>query len=262
VNVFQISKCYRNYESLGAVHNPEFTMLEYYTMNASYKDSAALTEELFAHLSSAANMPPSLSPPFTRMTMDAAFESFAGFRLSDARNNVPELCTAEQLAGHARRLGIAESAANPFDAWAWDDLYELILAHAVEPKLPRGRPVLVTDYPARVPCLAKDIGAGQGEPLWKERWELYADGIELANCYSEETCPRKVKEYFEREGRIKDKSALVPHAYDTDYWKIFESPRGHLEFSGVALGVDRLAALMTGSRAIESVMPFAFGTSS
>lgn len=252
VNVFQISKCFRNVESRGAFHNPEFTMLEYYTMNVSYNESAALTEELFAHLSGRAQE--LLSPPFTRMTMEEAFKSYAGFSLASAQE-------AQQLAEHARHLGIVESKTQPFDSWAWDDLYELILVHAVEPQLPRQKPVLLMDYPAKVPCLAKDVPRGHGEPLCKERWELYADGVELANCYSEETDPQKIKAYFEREGCEKNKTARVPHAVDDNYWKIFEAFGGSHKndapgFSGVALGVDRLIALMTGSRAIESVLPF------
>jgi lysyl-tRNA synthetase class 2 len=240
VNVFQLSKCYRNVESRGSVHNPEFTMLEYYTMNASYRESAAITEELFRFLQA----PENLSPPFIRLSMDEAFERAAGFALRDAQDK-------ETLARHARRLKVAESPDHPFDEWPWDDLYELLLVHAVEPALPREKPVLLTDYPAQVPCLAKDVPGSP--PLWKERWELYGDGVELANCYSEETDPLRVKDYFEREGALKDKSARVPHAVDPDYWKIFAD---FPECSGVALGVDRLIALLTGSRAIESILPF------
>ncbi|MDR1785891.1 MAG: LysR family transcriptional regulator [Spirochaetaceae bacterium] len=249
VDVFQVSKCYRNCESLGAVHNPEFTMLEYYTMNAAYKQSAALTEEFFDYL----GVPPALSPPFTRLTMDEAFLRFAGFRLSEAQET-------GALAEQARRLGIAEGPENPFENWAWDDLYELILVHAVEPALPRERPVVLLDYPAQAVCLAGDVppkSGPSGAPLWKERWELYADGVELANCYTEETDPDKIRAYFEREGAIKEMTARTPHAVDRDYWKIFED---FPPCSGVALGVDRLIALMTGSRGIEPVLPFPLST--
>jgi lysyl-tRNA synthetase class 2 len=251
VPVFQISKCYRNGESRGAIHSPEFTMLEYYTMGASYKDSASLTQELFLHLAGLDCTQSAeralLTKPFTCITMDEAFLSFAGFKLSAAQE-------VSALASHARRLGIVENS--NFDSWAWDDLYELILVHAVEPKLPRDKAVLLMDYPAQVPCLAKDVKnpAGMsGTPLFKERWELYVCGIELANCYSEETDPLKVKTYFEREGMLKKNSARVPHAIDPNYWKTFT---GFPECSGVALGVDRLIALITGSRTLESILPF------
>jgi lysyl-tRNA synthetase class 2 len=245
-DIFQISKCYRNVESRGAIHNPEFTMLEYYKMNATYTDSAALTEQLFSRL----DVPDVLKPPFIRLTMDEAFLTHAGFRLSDT----PE---SALLAEHARRLGITESQNDPFSARTWADLYELIFVHAVEPNLPREKPVLLMNYPAQVSCLAKDAlpdpARTDQTALWKQRWELYADGIELANCYSEETDPLKVQDYFRREGSLKKEKSRVQHGTDPDYWKIFA---GFPECSGTAMGLDRLIALITGSRTIESVMPF------
>ncbi|MDR3312046.1 MAG: LysR family transcriptional regulator [Spirochaetaceae bacterium] len=253
VSLFQVSKCYRNYESVGRFHNPEFTMLEYYTMGATYRESAQVTEDLFRFLGtpdpgreSPASLPPDLCPPFLHLTVDNAFLGFAGFRLSEA----PE---SADLAAQARRLGITESAGHPFDAWPWDDLYELILVHAVESALPRDRPILLTDYPAAVPCLAKDVTpVDGGKPRWKERWELYCRGVELANCYSEETDPIKVRNYFRREGEAKQASARVPHRIDGGYWRIFQD---FPACSGVALGVDRLVALLCGAESIAPVIP-------
>ncbi len=264
-DVFQISKCYRNAESCGRIHSPEFTMLEYYTMNADYRASMRITEDLFDFL-----LPPPgknagsdsenrsadafakdpwefLRPPFIRLRMDDAFERYAGFRLS-------ECASAEKLARQARRLGLAESAASLFESWPIDDLYELIFVQAVEPALPQDKPVFLIDYPAFVPCLAKDVpGTKNGKPLWKERWELYACGIELANCYTEETDAEKVRAYFESERRLKEKNALVVHKTDTSYWQLF---RTFPPCSGVAMGADRLIALLSGRKSIEPVLPF------
>jgi lysyl-tRNA synthetase class 2 len=110
------------------------------------------------------------------------------------------------------------------------------------------------DYPAFVPCLAKKSGDG----ITAERWELYVRGIELANCYSEETDPEKVRVFFETEAKIKTETARIPHAVDADYWKIF-SPRKEKAYprcSGVAMGVDRLIMSLAGRSAIDSVLPF------
>ncbi len=251
VSVFQLSKCYRNVESVGRIHSPEFTMLEYYTMNANYKDSAKITEELFEYL-----LPPvpennsedffkHLRPPFIRLTMDEAFYKYAGFRLSECN-------TAKELAEQVKRLGIMETDDNPFSNWLWDDLYELILVQCVEPNLPKEKPVFLMDYPSKVPCLAQDVPAKNGESLWKERWELYACGIELSNCYSEETDPIKVKEYFEAEGKLKEKNARIPHKIDKDYWKNFQN---FPKCSGNAMGVDRLIALLSGKTSIQNILP-------
>lgn len=254
VSMFQISKCYRNCESTGRIHSPEFTMLEYYTVGAGYLDTAALTEELFNHL-----LPPPeqdaaapdpfarLRPPFRRLTMEEAFCRYAGFRLSSC----PE---AGQLAEQAARLGIYQPEDNPFHQWPWDDLYELILVQCVEPQLPKDRPLLLMDYPAQVPCLAQDVPnpANPSQPLWKQRWELYVAGVELSNCYSEETDPQKVRAYFQQEGQTKAKSARIHHAIDENYWQHFQ----HFPTcSGNALGVDRLIALLCGRTSIEGVLP-------
>ncbi|MDR1909931.1 MAG: LysR family transcriptional regulator, partial [Spirochaetaceae bacterium] len=153
-----------------------------------------------------------------------------------------------RLEDEARRLGLEPAAG--LDTAA---LYDLIFIHAVEPRLPRDRVVALMDYPAFVPCLARAGGRT------RERWELYFRGIELANCYSEETSAEAVRAYFEAEGAAKEKAALVPHRIDRDYWKIFLEDAGGRPFprcSGVALGLDRLLMALTGRSAIDSVIPF------
>ena len=244
VSVYQICRCFRNGESTGRIHSPEFTMLEYYTMDADYRDSLALTEDLFQSLLKLCPQGggTELRAPFLRLTMEDAFVRYAGFSLFGA---------AEQgaLAAEARKLGLDPPP--DLDAPA---LYDLIFIHAVEPSLPRDRVVALTDYPAFVPCLAQKTGDGRTV----ERWEIYARGIELANCYSEETDPGEIRRYFEREGRQKDQTALVPHAVDAEYWKNF-LPRAGRPFprcSGVAMGLDRLFMALTGASSIDTALPF------
>ena len=232
VSVYQINKCFRNSESEGRLHSPEFTMLEYYTVEADYIDSLALTEELFAFLSKDKN----LTPPFLRITIAQAFEKWAGFDLFDAASK------EGAMEAQARRLGI-----QPLPGMDTGALYDLIFIHAVEPHLKSGRPVALMDYPAFVPCLAKQ----KGETV--ERWELYFNGIELANCFSEETDCQKVKAFFDSEAAKKEKTALVRHKTDNDYWKIF---RDFPRCSGVAMGLDRLIMALTGRRTIDGVLPF------
>lgn len=260
VSVFQLSKCYRNVESVGRIHSPEFTMLEYYTVGADYKDTATLTEELFEYLlpspaPQGEDPFQDLRPPFIRMTMEEAFIQYAGFSLAQCQS--PHL-----MAEQARRLGIMEPADAPFDTWKWDDLYELIFVQTVEPRLPRHKPVFLMDYPAQVPCLAQDVvpspqpetpTSQENSVMWKQRWELYARGIELSNCYSEETDPQKIKAYFEQEGALKKQTARVPHKMDERYWETFKN---FPTCSGNAMGVDRLIALLAGQSSIETVLPF------
>jgi lysyl-tRNA synthetase class 2 len=216
-------------------------------MEADYKDSLALTEELFnfllegggRHTGTADSIPADLKPPFLRITMEEAFSRWAGFNLYDTAGQGPEAMAAE-----ARRLGL-----DPPPGLDTAALYDLIFIHAVEPNLPREKPAALIDYPAFVPCLAKRSPGGKTA----ERWELYVRGIELANCYSEETGAGEVRRYFETEAALKKKNALIPHEADRDYWKNFvDFPR----CSGVAMGLDRLVMVLSGRSSIDGVLPF------
>ena len=242
-SLYQICKCFRNSESSGFLHSPEFTMLEYYTMDAGYLDSLKITEELFAVLTGMFQEGPAVRLPFLRITLAEAFERWAGFDLYGAAES-------GRLEAEARRLGLDPPAGLGTSA-----LYDLIFIHGVEPNLPRDRPVALMDYPAFVPCLARKGRDGKTV----ERWELYVRGVELANCYSEETDAENVRAYFEAEGKIKNAAALVPHRIDGDYWKTFlPDPQGRPfpACSGVALGLDRLIMVLSGRSAIDGTLPF------
>ena len=248
-SLYQICKCFRNGESSGRQHSPEFTMLEYYTVEADYLDSLKLTEELFSFLlaASANDGSADLSPPFIRLTVEEAFRRWAGFELYEAASS-PAAMEEE-----ARRLGL-----DPMPGLSVHELYDLVFIHAVEPRLRMERPVALMDYPAFAPCLAKKHKDGKT----LERWELYARGIELANCFTEETCPNEVRRFFENEKAAKEKTAIVCHHVDDDYWKIFcqQNPLGIFpQCSGVAMGLDRLIMLLTGRKTIDGVLPFPMG---
>ena len=150
------------------------------------------------------------------------------------------------LETEGRRLGL-----DPPAGMKTADLYDLIFIHAVEPHLRQKRPVALLDYPAFVPCLAKLSAAGKTV----ERWELYINGIELANCYSEETNAERVRDFFEHEAAAKEQQA-VRHNIDSDYWKYFQGNPPFPRCSGVALGLDRLIMALLGRSTIDSVLPF------
>lgn len=245
-SLFQISKSFRNAESIGRLHNPEFTLLEYYTREADYLTSIKVTEQYFQYLIE--NLPkellPSdlsvLTPPFLRLRMDEAFQRFAGFSLGSLDR--------EALIGRTKSLGLILS-----DKASWEEAFNQIFVHLVEPNLPKDRPVVLLDYPAEVRCLAKRI---PGTP-WRERWELYVGGIELANCFTEETDPDEIEAYFALEGE-KKRFSRVPHPPDIafrDMYKNLLQEPGPL-CSGVALGVDRLLMHLAGKSSIEGVILF------
>ncbi|MCL2762084.1 MAG: LysR family transcriptional regulator [Treponema sp.] len=246
VNVYQICKCFRNGESSGFLHNPEFTMLEYYTMDASYLDSLKITEELFTFLGTGTGdwgLGTGEAPLFQRLTVAEAFARYAGFDLFAAAEETGALET------EARRLGL-----DPPPGMDIAGLYDLIFIHAVEPQLTQNPKnpqfIALLDYPAFVPCLARQNPDGKTVA----RWELYCRGIELANCFSEETDPQRVQAFFESESNAKAQQALVQHRVDHDYWKLFQG--NFPPCSGVALGLDRLIMLLCSRSTIDSVLPF------
>jgi lysyl-tRNA synthetase class 2 len=248
INMYQICKCFRNGESSGHLHNSEFTMLEYYTMDADYMDSLALTEEMFAHLTDETQTS-SLKTPFQRVTVAEAFSRWAGCQSKIGFDLFAAAENEGAMEEHTRKLGL-----DPPPGLTTGELYDLIFIHAVEPHLKAEKPVALLDYPAFVPCLAKKSPDGKTV----ERWELYYNGIELANCFSEQTDPQKVKDFFIKEEAAKERAALVRHKVDHDYWKLFERREGK-DFprcSGVAMGLDRLIMALTGRSNIEAVLPF------
>ncbi|MCF7953649.1 MAG: hypothetical protein K9K78_06195, partial [Spirochaetales bacterium] len=139
-------------------------------------------------------------------------------------------------------------------SYTWEELFNLIFISLAEPRIPSDRPVIIKDYPNKIRCLAKDR---PGTP-WSERWELYLHGTELANCYSEETDPIKVGEYFEEAAAAlaaqrSFSNKAVPDI-DLHYKDLYTDK--HPPCSGTALGIDRLLMELTGIDDIGGVMLF------
>ncbi|MFZ2636763.1 MAG: amino acid--tRNA ligase-related protein [Rectinemataceae bacterium] len=237
MSVFQICKSFRNAEAMGPVHNPEFTMLEYYTVGADSASNIALTEALF-EACALPETPSWARPPFRLMTVAEAFRDLAGLDLD-------RLGETGAMIDAARSLGLVVP-----EGTNWEDAFNILFLSFVEPELPADRPLVLDEYPAGIECLARDI---PGKP-YKERWELYANGVEIANCFTEMADPGAVKRYFESQGARKS-AALVPHAVDERYPDIFE----HFPpCSGVAIGFDRFLMSLLGGKRLDEVIAFPF----
>lgn len=236
--IFQLAKAFRNREQTGRLHNSEFTMLEWYRPQSDYEKSMQDTEALIRRLCRTAGRE---EPRFRRLSVEEAFQELAEIELE------PLCAGLEPLQAEADRLEIAY---NPSDSW--NDLFQRIFITLVEPELPTEEPLFLTDYPANIVCLAKEKA---GAP-YRERWELYWKGVELANCYSELIDPEAVRRLFREEGAEKARIAAVPVRIDNEYWRVFAD--GYPESSGVALGFDRLLMILAGKRAIDEVIYFPF----
>jgi elongation factor P--(R)-beta-lysine ligase len=238
-SIFQITKSFRNSEQIGKDHNPEFTMLEWYTMEADYMDSITTTEDLFSSLINE-NTPSWFKPPFIRKSLEEVFKEYVSVDLLKCQ-------TRAVLKSEAVNLGLTIENTD-----TWEDIFNRIFLNFIEPDLPKDKPIVLYNYPKQILCLAKEL---EGTP-WRERWELYVNGIELANCYSEETDSSKIKNILDTEYIKKASIARVIPDIDSDYNIIFN--KDFPDCSGVALGVDRLVMLLTGATSIEGVIIFPF----
>ena len=233
-SIFQLARSFRNEEMPSRLHQPEFLMLEWYTVQADYMDSLETTEMLMDELTDE-NTLPSVRPPFRRISIEEAFMTYAGIDLTRCQDK-------DALADAARESGLT-----PGGDETWPDIFHLVLLSLVEPKLPTDKPLALVDYPEQVRCLAK---VKQGTP-WRERWELYLNGIETANCFSELVDTAAVAALFSLEAPA---ATGVFERADFAFPDIYS--QGHPTCSGVALGMDRLIMILSGAESIAEVMPF------
>jgi lysyl-tRNA synthetase class 2 len=227
--IFQICRAFRGGEA-GRRHNPEFTILEWYRPGW---DHHALMDEIDALLATVLE-----TPPGERLSYAEVFEAHAG--VDPHRASMPEL--GERVAALSVR-GAAE-----LDR---DDLLNLLLTEVVEPRLGRGRPTFVYDFPASQAALAR---LRPGKPALAERFELFVEGVELANGYHELTDPAEQCRRFERdlaERRLRD----LPEV-QADERLLAALEAGMPDCAGVAVGIDRLVMLKLGASDISEVIAF------
>ena len=246
--IFDFARVFRNREC-GALHHPEFTLLEWYRANEPYEtlmdDCAALLAEA-ARAAGAKefsfrgkSIDPYAAPE--RLTVAEAFARHAGIDLlatvADGQGN------AKALAAAAARAGV-ETAADD----SWSDIFSRILAERVEPQLGIGRATLLCEYPLPLAALAR---AKPGSDKVAERFELYACGVELANAFGELTDVAEQRARFAAAMDEKQRIHGERYPVDEDFLAALASMP---PASGIALGFDRLVMLTTAARRIEQVI--------
>jgi lysyl-tRNA synthetase class 2 len=248
--IYTFSRVFRNRER-GALHTPEFTMLEWYRVGSTYvtlmQDCADILAvaartagaERFQFRSRRCNP---LAPP-ERLSVRDAFQQYAGIELFASlpvgQHEEPDRA---RLASQAASIGVRVAADD-----SWSDIFSRILSEKVEPRLGLGRPTLLYEYPASEAALAR---VSARDPRVAERFELYACGVEVANAFGELTDPAEQWRRFESE--MAEKQRVYGHAYPLD--EDFLAALAHMpEASGAALGFDRLAMLACGAGRIEDV---------
>lgn len=225
--IYQLCKVFRDGEQ-GRLHNPEFTMLEWYEPGIDHHLLMRALEEMLVDIVACA--------PARRMSYQGLFEEYAGFdplRVNDAR-----------LHDYATSLG----ARSELDRSACLDL---ILSAAIQPQL--SGLLFVYDFPAEQAALAR---IRPDDPPVAERFEVFVEGIELANGYHELTDATEQRRRFAADNAKRSELGLPELPVDESLLAALEA--GLPECAGVAIGVDRLVMLAVGVRDIRGVLTFPF----
>ncbi len=235
--IFQLARVWRNGEA-GALHAPEFTMLEWYRPGAGME---SLIAETFSYLR--AVLPPMLTwrgvatdlSRFERLTLAEAFSRHVGADLLATAEDAPALAAA------------ARTTLRPGESW--EDLFFRLLLERIEPHLGRAQPTFLTHWPAAQAALARRDPA---DPRVAERFELFLCGIELANAFVELTDAAEQRARF-----VADRTRR--HARTGPDWPMDEDllaalTQGLPPCAGIAMGFDRLAMIATGAPRIADVL--------
>ncbi len=229
--IYQICKAFRDGEA-GQLHNPEFTLLEWYRPGFDHHRLMDEMDELLAVVLG--------SRPARRSTYGEVFERHTGID--------PHHASILDLRRAAEVGGVEISGAEPTER---DDWLHLLMSHLVEPHLGRGRPTFIHDYPASQAALAR---VRPGDPALAERFEVYVESVELANGFHELTDAAEQRRRFEADIERRRAAGLEDVAIDERLLAALES--GLPECAGVAVGIDRLVMLATGQREVGKVMSF------
>jgi lysyl-tRNA synthetase class 2 len=240
--VYEIGHDFRN-EGIDRTHNPEFTMLEFYQAYADYTGMMDLVEQLLEKTAEAVRSVPELAAgvpsfqrPFKRIEWMPSLNLAAGLDVGSLGE--------KDLRALAGRVGVEkpESLSRPK---LLDEMFQAL----VESKL--HQPTFVVDYPVELSPLAKPK---RGNPLLTERFELFANGKEMANAFSELNDPIDQRRRFEAQAKLLAAGDQEASGVDEDYLRAMEY--GMPPMGGVGIGVDRLFMYLSGATNIRDVILF------
>lgn len=248
-SIYTITKVFRDGEEDTGIHSIEFTMLEWYRKNADYKDIMRDTEELVKQA----------LPPFAKGGKGGFFDgttysyspdyltrSFPRLKVSSLFKKYAQIDNVEKLSLPVFTKIVHSREYSKDKNLTYEQCFNLIFLNEIEPKLPK-TPFFLIDYPKPLAALAK---LKKGHPYIAERFELYINGIELCNGFSELTDGKEQLARFKQENR--ERKLMGKEELPIDY-ELCEKLDLIGKAGGNALGIDRLVMLLLGERRIEDV---------
>ena len=242
--VYEIGRNFRN-EGMDKSHNPEFTCMELYVSYKDYNWMMTFTEQLLEKICIAVNGSTevkigentvSFKAPFRRLPILDAIKEKTGYDVENMNE--------DELRGVAKKLGVEDT-----DKMGKGKLIDEIFGETCEGTFIQ--PTFITDYPVEMSPLTK---MHRSKPGRTERFELMVNGKELANAYSELNDPIDQEERFIEQMRLADKGDDEAMVIDHDFLRALQY--GMPPTSGIGIGIDRLAILMTGQTQIQEVLLF------
>ncbi|OIO12890.1 EF-P lysine aminoacylase GenX [Candidatus Gottesmanbacteria bacterium CG11_big_fil_rev_8_21_14_0_20_37_11] len=265
-NCFEITKSFRNSETGSNLHNPEFTILEWYRIDADYFKILRDCENLILHLNHIVRknrgLSPSnyiqyqgkfidLKPPWKKISVSEAMSKYA--KISFADTIYKNKSKTADIFNNQKILKIAEKKGyNVKETDTWEALFNQIFLNEIEPCLATlEEPVVVYDYPLPVSALAR---RKPENPYLSERFELYIGGLELGDCYGELTDYNEQKRRFREEAEKIKLEKSIKINIDINFIEALKI--GLPRCSGIAVGIDRLVMLFLDTNNISDTLIF------
>ena len=247
-NCYSITKSFRNMETDSHTHNPEFTILEWYRIGATYTSLMEDCKNLVLSINHALGHGDTLTYQgvtfdlagvWEKITIKEAFLKWAGINFDEFLDDT----TARKIA--------KEKGYTVVDKNTWEELYDQIFLNEVEPHLGKTKPTIIYEFPG---CLAALSKKKESDTRYAERFEWYIGGLELGDCYTELTDWKEQQDRFDAE--LAEVKRLGKTTYDYDHDFIDALKVGMPDTSGIAVGLDRLIMLLADTTRIADTLFF------
>ncbi len=248
--VYELTHSFRKTEQKSPIHQKEFLMLEYYCLHTSTQQMQDITVDMLQHCIQCMIKKNKTLHLFTQesiaymqhllehvlsMSLEQAFFSYTAFNYNDF---LQCKSTVEAMVC----VGLDPMKDIGMD---WEDIFHYALVQYLEPMLPRDHIIFLYDYPSKVKTLSKTKAAKQGGIPCSDRWELYIAGIEVANCFNEETDPDSIFSFMQEQATLGG-ARNIQADWDKNFLRSDRLP----QCSGGAMGIDRVYMALLGKQSL------------